>query len=744
MKNLPLILIVFLITPLLSYAADESAKEDSVVNRPKIGLVLKGGGALGMAHVGVLKVLEENRVPIDFVVGTSMGAIVGAAYASGTPVEEMERILKETDWEELFGEKVQRQNIDYRSKGGRNREIFGEGKIGIIDGKPVIPRGIVTGENIRPLFQRMFGYPPNPVDFDTLPVPFRAVTADVETGEAYIPSSGDLATVVRASMSIPGAFTAVEIDDKLLVDGGIANNLPIDVAIAHGCDIIIVVDLFSPLATRDKLESPFAISGQVISLLLLQNSTLSRNLVRSNDIVVEPDVTGFTVADFDKANELITIGQQAGLERVGQLKKHSLSESEFATYYEKRTSRLPAPEIIDFVQIVNNSIYPDQQIKEKIKVKVGDRFDTEKLDSNVHDVYQTGQFESVQYSIVKEGEKNGVKVVAKGKDWLQQYVRFGVSLEDDLDGDNNFRLGLAARSNNITNKGSYIEGIGEIGAFPKIGVELYQPFHENSEYFFSPKAVLGNSSLNVSAEDEIIAEYTRTEGVISTAIGRRIMSTGETSISYARGFGDLSRRVGETTLPDFGYDIGDVTWSLDIDNLDKADFPTKGYRFATRFNAAVDDLGASGGEYQELSAQFSLPLSTERNTFIFSNRYTTTFGDRPVQRYNSLGGFLNVSGTLGQSLPASNYNTGALVYFRRFSEVANPFFDLAFFAGGSYELTTIHSDNPNFSDYSLIQSGSVFIGADTPLLPIYLGYGAADTGDSSFYILFGRIGQSDR
>jgi NTE family protein len=715
--------------------------QDNIQNstRPKIGLVLKGGGALGFAHVGVLKVLEEQRVPIDFIAGTSIGSIVGAAYASGTPLLEMERIMLETNWGELFGEKVLRENIDYRFKGGRAREIYGEGKIGFKQGSAIIPRGLVAGNNIRLLFQQMFGYPANPISFDSLPIPFRAVTADVETGQAYIPDRGDLATVVRASMSIPGAFSPVEIDGRLLVDGGIANNLPVDVALEMGADVLIVIDLISELAKRAELESPLAVSGQVISLLLMQNSAISRSRVRPQDVLIEPDVSGYLVSDFPKGAELMAIGQKTASLKISELQNLSLSEADYQAYSARRTTKLATPAIIDFVRLKNDSIYPSGQINEKLTLKKGQQFDPEQLEDDISRIYQTGQFESVEYSLVSDQEQSGVEIHARGKSWFEQYIRLGLSLEDNLRGDNRFRLGAAGRINSVTNKGSYLEAVAEIGATPKLGLELYQLFSENSNYFLNPKISYGSRTIDISRRGDIIAEYNATEGLGSLAIGRRLWTLGETSLGLTRGFGEVSRRIGDPSLDEFSYDIGDVFWSIDLDNLDKIDFPTSGFRFYSRVSASVEALGASGAEFQDWSGSFSWPYSFGRNTILLSNRSASTFGARPAYRYFTVGGFLSMSGTLQNSFPASDFSNTALVFYRRFSELENPFFDIAAFLGASYEATTLYSKDPRFDDKSLVHSGSVFIGADTPLFPLYFGFGMADTGDHSFHVTLGRV-----
>lgn len=709
------------------------------LNRPKIGLVLKGGGALGFAHVGVLKVLERNHIPIDVIAGTSMGSIVGAAYASGASLAEMEKVLSETSWGEFFGEKIHRQNVDYRLKAGRSREIYGDTKFSFEGGKFHTPMGVVEGQNIRPLFQELFGNPATPINYDSLPIPFRAVTTDLETGEVYVPDSGDLATVVRASMSIPGAFSPVQIDGRILVDGGLADNLPIDVALKMGSDILIVVDLKSDLAKANTLTSPLDISGQMVSMLLMQNSAHSLKLLRTQDLVISPNVNGFAVTDFPRGQEIMKIGEQSAEAMTEALAHLAIPPESYAQYQSKRGDRNHAPTRIDFVRIKNNSNVSDGRIKEIIKIKVGDTFDPEKINQDVQNIYQTGYFKTVQYSIVKEGEKTGVEIDANKKDWLGQFIRLGFSLEDNLNGDDGFRLGASFRTDDIGSKDSYLEAQAEIGRTPRFSLELYQPVVEHSPYFFSPKLAIEQNTININQENTTLAEYLRTDKLATIGFGRRISTIGEARLDYTRGIGKLSPSVGGPDLSYSHYDIGDLAAVLELDDLDKPDFPTTGFRSYLRYGAAIDSLG-SPTDFQDLSGQAMLPITSGRHTLIIRNNFETTFGERPLERSSGVGGFLNISGTLQSSIAASDYESGQAILYRRFSEVENPFFDIAFFAGGSFEITSIHNTIPSLDSYNLINSGSIFVGADTPLLPIYLGYGIADIGDISM----GRIGKSGK
>ncbi len=735
------ITVLFLLL-VLSCASSLYAEGSARSTRPKICLVLKGGGALGSAHVGVLKVLEQNRIPVDCIAGTSMGSIIGAAYASGNTMEQMERLLIDTDWDALFGEKILRENKDYRLKSGRGREIFGDAKLSYQDGKFVTPAGAIEGQNIRPLFQHIFGDLPSPVDFDSLPIPFRAVTANIETGEKYVPASGDLATVVRASMSVPGAFSPVHIDGKYLVDGGIANNLPIEVALDMGADVLIVVDLQSTLAKGESLDSLLSVTGQMINLLFLQNTLQSQKLIRAKDVVVTPDVSAYNAGQFDKGSEIMTIGEKAANAVLPQLKKLAVSPEEYSVYLKKRTTRLAVPAILQFVRLENNSPVADNRILKEIRLKPGDHFDNKIIEEDIQKIYQSGQFETVQYTVVKEDGREGLKVEVQEKAWLKKFAKIGFSLEDNLDGGDTFRLGFAYRANELIWEEGYGELQAEIGKNPRIGAELYQMLGE-SEFFVDPILSVSRNELLLRDGGTEIAEYQRSVAQGVFYFGRRLGTLGEATLGVARGHGEIERKVGDPALPEANYNFGDFLAGFELDNLDTPDFPTSGFGLHTKYTDALEELG-SDDEFGEISGGAVLPLTFGNNTILLGSNYAQTFGTRPIARSNSLGGFLSVSGYQQGSLTASDFVTGQMVFYHRISRVHNPLFDLSFFVGGSYELTNINNDLPQLEDQNSIQSGSVFLGGDTPILPIYLGFGMSDTNEKSIYVNVGRIGRPRR
>ncbi len=272
--------------------ADEPAKTLPGAQRPKICLVLSGGGARGAAHVGVLKVLEEYRVPIHCIAGTSMGALVGASYATGTTVAELEKVTHQISTELLFKEKPPRAELAMRRKSDDYRPYFGP-EFGIGDGKLKLPKGVITGVQLESVLRQLSkakGY----YHFDDLPIPFRAVATDLVTGHAVVFSQGELANVMRASMSVPGAIAPAEFDGMMLVDGMLTSNLPVDAARAMGADIVIAVNVGTPLLKRDQLDGILGVTGQMLSILTEQNVQASLASLKSTDILITPELGDFS------------------------------------------------------------------------------------------------------------------------------------------------------------------------------------------------------------------------------------------------------------------------------------------------------------------------------------------------------------------------------------------------------------------------------------------------------------------
>src|SRR3981189_2468119 len=284
-------------------AADPAAPPS---HRPRIGLVLSGGGARGAAHVGVLKVLEQLHIPIDAVAGTSMGAVVGGLYASGFSPREIESIMTSLNWQDAFRDRPPREDLTFRRK-LEDRNFLVKFPLGVRGSHIQLPKGLIQGQKLNQTLRRLTLPVATVTNFDALPTPFRAVATDLETGDVVIMNSGDLTSAMRASMSAPGVFSPVERDGRLLVDGGIAENLPVDIARSMGVDILIVVDVGSPLLTREKLNSVPVISNQMIAILIQRNSRLPPDTLKAPYILISPPLGDTSSFDFGNVKRVIAV-----------------------------------------------------------------------------------------------------------------------------------------------------------------------------------------------------------------------------------------------------------------------------------------------------------------------------------------------------------------------------------------------------------------------------------------------------
>ena len=448
---------VVCVSSLIQPQTGSSEPTKTVYPRPRVALVLEGGGALGFAHVGVIKVLEEANIPVEFVTGTRMGSIVGAAFASGCTVKTMEDILSSTDWDEVFNENPPRDMVNYREKSGRGREIFGDAKLGIQDGGIVVPSAFVQGQYVELLLQGMFNKVPPSISFDKLPIPYRAVAADIETGESVILHDGSLALAARASMSVPGFFAPVELDGRLLVDGGIVDNFPVDVALERNPEFIIGVEFKSVFRTRDNLKNPLAISAQMMDLLLERTTASRLAMVRKQDIIIQPDLSKYSSTSFKDAKAIMLKGEEAARAALPKLRKLSVPREEFERYYKHRTGGAQFAPVLDFVRVEVTSPLGEAEILEAVNVKAGDVFDHDKLTKQLAPLYQNGQFKKVTQSVVEENGKYGLILRGEEKEWLNKYVRLGLSLQDDFSGDSGYSIATDMRFNNLGTYGSYAD-----------------------------------------------------------------------------------------------------------------------------------------------------------------------------------------------------------------------------------------------------------------------------------------------
>ena len=451
---------------------------------PKIGLVLSGGAARGLAHIGVLKALEEQGIRIDAIAGTSMGAVIGGLYASGYKIDELEKLALNIDWRQALSDAPPREDVPFRRKQD-DRDFLVKQKLSFRDdGSLGLPLGVIQGQNLALLLESKLAHASDTRDFDKLPIPFRAVATDIASGEKVVFRKGHLPQVIRASMSIPAVFAPVELDGRLLVDGGMTDNIPLDVARDMGVDIAIVVDIGTPLRSRKQLNTVVDVLNQSITLMTRRNSEVQLAALHKDDVLIQPALSSFGVTDFGRAQEMIDAGYRATRildARLARLRPAHALDAEL-TAARQPSQRTP---IISAIKVENDSKVSDEVIRYYIRQRIGEPLDLGRLETDMGTLYGLDFFEQVQYRVAHKGQDNTLVISARGKRSGTDYLRLGLNLSDDMRGDSAFNIGASYRMNGINSLGAEWLTRVQIGDQQELYSEFYQPLDAGSRYFIA-------------------------------------------------------------------------------------------------------------------------------------------------------------------------------------------------------------------------------------------------------------------
>ena len=451
---------------------------ECVAERPSVGLVLAGGGARGAAHIGVLKYLEANNIPVDIVTGTSMGAIVGGLYAAGYRADEIESLMLDMDWEAALIDDVPRQKRSLQRRIREDRFSIA-GSPGYDDGELKIPSGAIQGQNVILALQRLTQPVAHIEDFDALPRRFRAVATDIVTGEMVVLERGDLALALRASMGVPAIFAPIELDGRLLVDGGITNNLPIDLAKEMGADIVIAVDITSPMLTREALGNLLTITDQLTRLLVVNNTQAQQAMLSPQDVLIVPELDAVSAVSFDAAANAIEAGYRAIEGKADALASLRLASLPLVELPHK----VQQDRLIDDVRLKNNSSLSDAVLLAQINTKTGEAFSQEQLERDVNRIHGLGHFELVSYQISKNNDQSIVEIAAEQKSWGTNFLHFGFNLESEFKHDSRFSFILGYSRQAISDLGGEWLTTLHLGDEPAFQTEIYWPLVTDGKVF---------------------------------------------------------------------------------------------------------------------------------------------------------------------------------------------------------------------------------------------------------------------
>ena len=708
-----------------------SAQQAGQARRPKIGLALSGGGARGFAHVGVLQWFEEHRIPVDYIAGTSMGGLIGGMYATGMNATQIRELVRDLDWDVLLRGYPAFTELNYRRKEDRIY-IPGPITLGFKRGAS-LPAGMNTGMEIGLMLDRLTLPYDNIGSFDNLPIPFRAVATDLVAAEPYILKEGSLARSLRATMSIPGVFTPVEIDGRVLADGAVLNNIPTDVVKAMGADVVIAVDIGTPLGDKESLNSLFAVLGQTANVATMEN--VRRN-IRLADLLISPDLEKHTTLDFKSHAEIMDLGHKGAAQKALMLERFTLPDSDWQSHIAARQARVrtdvPVPA---FVKVEGADSESARSITQSLEELNGKPFDRDAVEKELRKVWGTGRFETLDYAWIRENQRNGLVITAREKPYGPPFLDIGLVVNNSATDDTEVNLLGRLTFYDVGRSNAEWRTDFSLGTRLAIGTEYYRPIGETS-FFVAPYASHDNLQQNLFLDGNKVAEYKQRTSKVGVDLGYAFNRKSQMRLGYSIGHQEGERVIGDPILPDVGGTQSVATFNWNYLGQNSPQFPTRGLFLRTSANWFFKSPGASTGFPQaEARATYAHRID-DLNILLFGGGGGTTFGKdaSPLQKF-SLGGLFRLGGYGRGEFRGDHYAFGQAGYMRRLYRLP-PFLGGSVFAGAWYEGGSAF-DKTDLARYHMSGTGGLLV--ETRLGPIFFGGSWAEGGRGKFYFSLGRI-----
>ncbi len=718
-------------------AAQEAQKPPQ--DHPKVVLVLSGGGARGVAHVGVLRVLEELHIAPDLIVATSMGSIVGGMYAAGWSPDEIEELVISIDWEGIFTDRVPRKDRSFRRKQD-DRPVMIDGRLHFDGLKPIVPSGVIHGQKLELMLSTIEALSATSTDFDRLPIPFRAVAADIATGGTVVISSGSLAKAMRASMSVPGALPPVELDGRELVDGGIAANLPVGIAKNLGAEHIIAVDISSPLLTEEeKLGSFIQIYQHLNSLLTVSNRDRDVALLGPGDLLIEPDLGDISFISFDRVQEAAAIGEEAARRSTDELRRFAASDQRWADFSARSRARPHEEMTIESVRIDNTSHVGDRLVRDALTLELPDVFDAETLIPALLELYSTRYFGRIGFHIEEAEDSKELVVATPPRPHGRGSLQFGVAFFDDFSGDNGYSLKVRHQLLPVNRRGGEWETLFQIGTVGGVASEFYQPLDWKMRWFVAPSVEYRRGTQRIWFEGTAFAEYEFRTVDARLAAGRVLGKWGELRVSAFTSDVRGQPLIGDPAFETASERRGGGILSFRIDTEDSVVFPRSGIDVDTFYTVSSDTLGAETA-FERVWGSASYAHSFGEYTLVPYLEYGENL--EPAESFFDLffiGGFGRLSGLGQRELFGERVALARVVGYRRLWSLDLAGMNVGLYAGGSLEAGNVYFEGEPLTWDSLQSAWSVFVGADTFIGPVFIAYGHSEGGRDRVYFSIGHM-----
>ncbi|WP_411847832.1 patatin-like phospholipase family protein [Vibrio metschnikovii] len=728
--------------------------------RPIIALVLAGGGAKGAAHMGVLKALEEMKIPVDIVLGTSMGAYVAGLYATGMDAEEIESVIYSVNWQSGYRDRVSRSQRRVRDKEYEDRyqltTDLGFGWDGIR-----APRGVVQGQSMLRILRETSGNLAKLDSFDDLVIPYRAVATDIIEMQPVVLDKGYLVDAMMASMSVPGALPPYDIDGRWLVDGGVTNNMPVDIAKQMGADVVIAVDISSDYKQQDSFSSFLSAANQLSNYLVRRTTERQVSHLSEQDILLRPNVGLMETTDFYKMPDAFIEGYQTALEHQPQLQVLALSSAQYQNYIDGKAERRRQLQYgdmltVDDIAIRNHSHYSDLLLKNRLNLARNTTLSTEEIEASVDRLYALDRFKLVRYQYEQVEQENHLLIDVYEKGWGPNYLNFRFFLEDDFSTTSQYSLGASLNFTDLGSHGAELALNMDLGTDKQLEAELYSPLFSSQKTFASFTARYRDDNRQIPFDD--LFENT---GLSATRnyipITYRTL-TGEAALGYQQtlwrqlrvGARYVDGQVQPSTVPDYGngtFTRQGVFINYRIDSLDNFSLPREGNYIDLEYfishddvNDLVEQANSSSDTVYDISAKLMSAKSVGRHTLVANLDYGEVRSKNSITPVEpkTIGGFLNLSGIPRKSLLGQNKIFTSLVYRYRWFDNDFGLFNAPFYLGASIEYGGVWSDPDLKIDTApKYVAGSIFAGIDSPIGPVMFGYGRTEQNYDSFYLIIG-------
>ncbi|HCG7071905.1 TPA: patatin-like phospholipase family protein [Vibrio parahaemolyticus] len=736
-------------------------KNEDTPTRPKVAVVLAGGGAKGAAHIGVLKALEEMHIPVDIITGTSMGAYVGGLYATGMSADEIESFIYSVDWNSGYRDRVDRSQRRVRDKEYEDRyQITTD--LGLRFGEVRAPTGVVQGQNMLRVLRETTGNLGRFDSFDELAIPYRSVATDILELDEVVIGNGYLVDAMMASMSVPGALPSYKLNGHMLVDGGVVNNMPVDVARAMGADVVIAVDISTDYKTEDDFTGLFTVADQLSNYLVRRSTQQQVETLQEHDVYIRPNVGQMETVEFDKMPWAFQSGYDITKEMESKLAGLRLSNAEYQKYIDhKQEVRKKLvygdDRVVDEIVIVNNTHYSDVLLTNRLELETGRKIETAEIEKAVENLYALDRFELITYHFEQVDGSNLLVFDVNEKSWGPNYLNFRFFLEDDFDTDSQYGIGMSTNFTNLNSHGAEMALNVEMGTDKLIEAELYSPVLSSQEFFVAGKVAYSSEGRNlpVSDDDSSLSSVndflpvSYTEFVSEIAIGIQPTLWQELRLGgrYSSGSIELSTLA---SVGNLDFERRGLFANYRLDTLDDFAFPTRGLlvdlEYLVSHDTSPEEIGQSKPKdivedtVYEIDARFKGAMSYQRHTLVGQAEYSF------VQSKNSsitldpreLGGFLHLSGIPRNSLIGQNLFFSSLVYRYKWFDNDFGLFEAPVYVGASLEHGGIWSDNDlKLNEAPLYNAASIFFGVDSPIGPIMLAYGRTEQDMEAVYLIVG-------